>query len=54
MVGATQLQAGPVIGAGIVMVTAFHSLVIVSVIQRKPLNRRITEANVARRSDRED
>jgi len=51
MIGATQLQATPVIGAGIVMVTAFHSLVIVSVIRRRPLHRRITEANVVNRSD---
>ena len=48
------LQATAIVGIAIVIVTIFHGLVIVSVIQRKPLNRRITEANVARRSNRED
>ena len=54
MVGSSMLQATAIVGIAIVIVTVFHSLVIISVIQRKPLNRRITEANVARRSDRED
>lgn len=54
MVGSSMLQATAIVGIAIVIVTIFHGLVIVSVIQRKPLNRRITEANVARRSNRED
>ena len=51
MVGSTQLQAAGVVGAAIVITTLFHSLVIISVIRRRPLHRRITEVNVANRSD---
>jgi len=53
MVGSVQLQASGVIGVAIVMVTIFHGLVIISVIRRKPLHRRITEANaLSNRSSR--
>ena len=51
MLGSTQLQASGIIGTAIVIVTVFHSLVIISVIRRRPLHRRITEANVVNRPD---
>ena len=52
MMGAVQLSASAVIGVGVVVTTAFHGFVLISVIRRKPLNRRITESNVASRSSR--
>ena len=52
IMGAMTLDVTPLIGIGFIAVTLFHGIVLLAVYQRKPLDRRVVENNVATRSAR--